>query len=131
MKTLFSLDQILILDPVIQRLAYNQTTLKHLPLFETNFVYYARSKSVGGFVYNQPVLCGGYFNYELRKYFQDCFVPGQPDKKMNMLEKRGFASSVVLEDLQKLWIVGGKSGFDTPLNSTELISLDQDPIQGI
>ena len=109
----------------------NQTTLKNLPLFETNFVHYARSKSVGGFVYNQPVLCGGYFNYELRKYFQDCFVPGQPDKKMNMLEKRGFASSVVLEDLQKLWIVGGKSGFDTPLNSTELISLDQDPIQGI
>ena len=58
-------------------------------------------------------------------------MPGQPDKKMTMLEKRGFASSVVLEDLQKLWIVGGKSGFDTVLNSTELISLNQDPIQGI
>ena len=59
----------------------------------------------------------------------DCKILDKPLKTFQMLEKRCFASSVVLNQT-KLWVTGGGSSPGSYLASTEIISLDQSVIQG-
>ena len=84
---------------------------------------------------NQPIICGG-IDYETRLHYvlQDFCIIGTPCKKLNMLEKRFYASCVELTK-NILWIVGGKTRNntrwkDTDLSSTEIITLTKAPIQG-
>ena len=86
-----------------------------------------RFGSVGGSLSGQPIICGGY-NVQEDEYFRDCLNLGIPKNKMDLLQKRANAASVVL-DHDTLWVVGGESGFDD-LKSTEFISLYQSPIEG-
>ena len=92
--------------------------------------------SVGGLLQNMPIICGGAKGITTTEAFFDGIlddgkVIDNPSKTFQMLEKRCFASSVVLNQT-KLWITGGHS-FPSPtshLASTEIISLDQSVIQG-
>ena len=85
-----------------------------------------RIGSVGAILQGQPIICGG---YKSPNFCQDCFIIGQPSIKMNMLNKRTSASSVVLNQ-NTLWIVGGRDGEFDHLCSTEYVKLGQLPVQG-
>ena len=88
--------------------------------------------SVGGLLQNCPIICGGKRTVtDKEEASDDCKILDKPLKTFQMLEKRAFASSVVLNQT-KLWATGGHS-FPSPtshLASTEIISLDQSVIQG-
>ena len=58
--------------------------------------------SVGGFISNSPVLCGGQDEYGP---WADCEVVGNQNKHIMMSERRASASGVVLNETT-LWIVG-------------------------
>ena len=92
----------------------------------------ARSNSVAGHISNKSVICGGYFKNSEdmdHNYFEDCYIPGELNWNIYMLEKRGFASSIVINDTF-LWIVGGKSDFNTSLNTSEFITLSGSSSRG-
>ena len=78
-----------------------------------------RSDSVGGLLEDQALICGGVFNNQA---LQDCFVIGQPEKKIELLEKRAYAASVVI-DTNILWIIGG-SDDQKRLKTSEFLTLD-------
>ena len=60
----------------------------------------------------------------------DCIFIGQPNKTLKMLERRIFASSVVLNETT-LWVTGGIGEGGHSLYSTEFIPIDQPPIRDI
>ena len=91
--------------------------------------------SFGGLIQKQPIICGG---FDGRNVLKDCFLIGKPNKKIQMLEKRGDAASVVLEasigkilrtplNETSIWIVGG---YSDDSKSTEFIALGQHPVKG-
>ena len=61
--------------------------------------------SVGGFISNFPVLCGGQDEYGP---WADCEVVGNQNKHIMMSERRASASGVVLNKTT-LWIVGNSN----------------------
>ena len=68
--------------------------------------------------------------------FQDCLVIGEApfpylwtSVALNMLQKRTLASCCVLNQGRTLWITGGEDG-DFALNSTEFITLEENPVIG-
>ena len=78
------------------------------------------SGATGGLLQNSPIV---YCRTSL-----DCFVIGQPEMEIKMIEKREGAASVAL-DQSTLWIVGGFNGrYD--LSSTEFIKLGQPSVKG-
>ena len=77
--------------------------------------------STGAVLENQVLICGGKYYGE---FYQTYFFLKNPEEKLQMLEKRKWPSSIVL-DKSKLWIVGGEN-----LNSTEFISIAQNPVKG-
>ena len=81
-----------------------------------------RSNAVGGLLEDQDLICGGVFN---KQALQDCFVIGQPEKKIEMLEKRAYAASVVI-DTNILWIIGG-SDDQKRLSTSEFLTLGEAP----
>ena len=84
------------------------------------------SFATGGHLQNSPIICGGSQN--VFNISQDCVVIGQPEKEMQMIEKRYGAASVAL-DQSTLWIVGGWNGRNG-LSSTEFINLGQPSVKG-
>ena len=81
-----------------------------------------RSNAVGGLLEDQALICGGVFN---KQALQDCFVIGQSEKKIEMLEKRAYAASVVI-DTNILWIIGG-SDDQKRLSTSEFLTLGEAP----
>ena len=86
------------------------------------------------------------FGYRLHHYynkgrrrngvFQDCLVIGEApfpylwtSMALNMLQKRTLASCCVLNQGRTLWITGGEDG-DFALNTTEFITLEENPVIG-
>ena len=53
---------------------------------------YTRYGCVGGLINNEPFFCGG--EYDTGNKFNDGFVVGQPNKKLQMQEKRFGAAGV-------------------------------------
>jgi len=86
----------------------------------------ARYGCVGGLINNEPFFCGG--EYDTGNKFNDGFVVGQPNKKLQMQEKRFGAAGVVFND-STLWITGGEDGANY-LKSTEFVFVNQPPIEG-
>ena len=74
-----------------------------------------RSSSIGGIVQNQPLLCCG--------EFETCIILNS-DQELQLMERRRFASSVVLNET-RLWVIGGVDERWKNVNSSEFISLDQ------
>ena len=89
----------------------------------------ARSGSVGGFIQNKPIVCGG--KDDVWNYFQDCLVITDSFRSFNMREKRAQAASVVIDE-DKLLVIGGSGGFHSndAKTSMEIVTLDQPPVQG-
>ena len=79
------------------------------------------SAATGGLLQNFPID---------KKYnaSQDYVVVRLPEMEMKMTEKREWAASVAI-DLCKLWIVGGRKGYNS-LNSTEFIQLGKLSVKG-
>ena len=84
------------------------------------------SFATGGHLQNSPIICGGSQN--VFNISQDCVVIGQPEKEMQMIEKRDMAACVAL-DQSTLWIAGGFNGRNN-LRSTEYIKLGQPSVKG-
>ena len=86
----------------------------------------ARIGAVGGILENQPLMFGG--RDEEMNIFKDGIILGS-SKKIQLIEARRFASSVIL-DQTRLWITGGMNEKYNNLESTEFISLGQPPEKG-
>ena len=69
-----------------------------------------RWASVGGVLNGRPLICGG-FNPPFS--FQDCFyVQGDPNQNISMIQKRSFASSVVMKGVTRgpiIYFIEGRS----------------------
>ena len=93
-----------------------------------------RYSAIGGLLQNKPVICGGghdgYQNVHSTAVSQDYFILGTTHLELQMLEKRKYAASIVLNE--QLWITGGGAGGLSLflLGTTEFISLNQPPVQG-
>ena len=83
--------------------------------------------SVGGLINGKIIICGGKNNEDVAQ--QECFVIGEPQSSKNMLQKRAYASSVVLNN-STLWVVGGEDENYDDLSSTEMVTLDNPPAKG-
>ena len=77
--------------------------------------------SIGAVFEDQVLICGGKYYGD---FYQTSFYLENPEEKWQMLEKRKWPSSSVL-DKSTLWIVGGEN-----LNSTEFMSIAQEPVKG-
>ena len=84
---------------------------------------------IGGFVQNQPLICGGGYQPEER-YFRKCFIVGQQkpvNEKIMMLEQRSDAASIVISQ-NTLWIIGGRDKFKIH-PSTEFLTISSPPFE--
>ena len=81
--------------------------------------------ATGGLLQNLPIVCG---RHKMDNTAQNCFVVGQPEMEMKMIEKRSLAACVSLDPCT-LWIVGGYNG-NRFLRSTEFIKLGQPSVKG-
>ena len=88
----------------------------------------SRKRSTGGVISNQPLICGGYIDYDDRIKAKHVSFIGMPNHYFKIMIPRSFASSVVMND-SYIWVTGGcsKEGLE---KSTEIISLDQPPVSG-
>ena len=100
----------------------NDDATKVLP-----FDFLKRDGLIGGFVQNQPLICGGEYHPEER-YFRKCFILGrqqqeQPvaNEKIMMLEQRSDAASIVINQ-NILWIIGGRDKYKIH-PSTEFLTI--------
>ena len=83
--------------------------------------------NAGGLVQDQPIID---LYYRTGTDFDQVYkVIGSSIKTINSLEKRKYASSILLSQ-NKLWGTGGNNQTDQILNSTEFISLDGKPVKG-
>ena len=73
---------------------------------------------VGGLVKGCPLICGGFDG----TYLKDCIFIGQSNQPIKMLEERRGASGIVLGQ-SVLWIVGGRDGRYSGLNTSEFIQI--------
>ena len=64
--------------------------------------------ATGGWVGNKFIVCGGLLQYNTADISKECYIIGKETtvKHGDMMEKRAFAASIVLDE--SLWILGGK-----------------------
>ena len=77
--------------------------------------------STGAILGDQVLICGGKYYGD---FYQTYFFLENPEEKLQVLEKRKWPSSIVLNK-STCWIVGGEN-----LGSTEFISIAQNPVKG-
>ena len=96
--------------------------------YKWNDVRAARVGSIGGILQNQPLICGGSDPDVIFTNSNNGIIL-RSNKELQLIKRRRFASSVVLNDT-RLWVCGGRDkGWDR-MNSSEFISLDQPPEDG-
>ena len=82
-----------------------------------------RSDAIGGLVDGMPLICGGKYG---GTFFQDCFIIGKSDVKIQMLEERKWANGIGIRyDIKISIIITLQHNFLTFLFSIESVcSLD-------
>ena len=85
--------------------------------------------ATGGVLQNQLLICRGYdCNPHFNTRSNICII-GMPNHGFKMTISRRLASSVVLNK-SKIWVTCGLSNIGNVERSTEIISLDQQPVPG-
>ena len=80
-------------------------------------------EATGGFISGKyPMICGGHFYT-----YDQCLVLGSDDLMVQLLTSRTESASVVLNN--KLWITGGLSGSNDPIETTEFVDLSNEESQ--